>query len=200
MATVLNDGQLVVLEGQVRLQQLDKRKLLISGDRLVWTPSRSTMVINQRPKAEDAESLLTMRRIVFHQDRETLRFLGPTKLHRWNRQRREDSPPQTVVMTAEGSWNLNDGTLVAAGPIRADQIKGRTLTAARLVGNTNDQYIDLIAPVTLSLTQRKGSVKAGSTRWNYGKEQLKSEEPFAAELDKGSGVVPASLSMSEPAP
>ena len=186
LATVLNDGQLVVLEGQVRLQQLNKRNLLISGDQLVWTPSRSKMVIDQRPRAEDAESLLTVRRIVFQQDRETLRFLGPAKLQRWDRQRRNDKPPQTVVTTAEGSWNLKDGTLVAAGPVRADQIKGRTLTAARLVGNTNDQYIDLIAPVTLSLPKRNGTVKAGSTRWNYAKEQLKSEEPFTAELDKGS--------------
>ena len=58
LATVLNDGDLVVLEGQVRLQQLDQRKLLISGDRLKWRPSQSRMVIDQRPRAEDAESRL----------------------------------------------------------------------------------------------------------------------------------------------
>ena len=150
LATVLNDGDLVVLEGQVRLQQLDQRKLLISGDRLKWRPSQSRMVIDQRPKAEDAESRLTVRQIVFQQDRDTLRFKGPTTLQRWDRERSEDEPPQTVVTTAEGSWNLSDGTLVAAGPVRAEQTEGRTLTAARLVGNTQDQNIDLIAPVTLT--------------------------------------------------
>ena len=166
LATVLNDGDLVVLEGQVRLQQLDQRMLLISGDRLKWRPSQSRMVIDQRPRAEDAESRLTVRQIVFQQDRNTLRFQGPTTLQRWDRQRSEDQPPQTVVTTAEGTWNLSDGTLVAAGPVRAEQTEGRTLTAARLVGNTKDQYIDLIAPVTLKIPKGKGEVNAGATRWN----------------------------------
>ena len=188
LATVLNDGDLVVLEGQVRLQQLNKRKLLISGDRLQWRPSRSRMVIDQRPKAEDADSRLTVRQIVFQQDRDTLRFQGPTTLQRWERQRRDDKPPGTVVTTAEGTWNLSDGTLVAAGPVRAEQIKGRTVTAARLVGNTQDQYIDLIAPVTLSIPKSKGEVKAGATRWNYQSNQLRSREPFKAFLDKGSAT------------
>ena len=188
LATVLNDGDLVVLEGQVRLQQLDQRKLLISGDRLKWRPSQSRMVIDQRPRAEDAESRLTVRQIVFQQDRDTLRFQGPTTLQRWDRQRSEDQPPQTVVTTAEGTWNLSDGTLVAAGPVRAEQTEGRTLTAARLVGNTQDQYIDLIAPVTLKIPNGKGEVNAGATRWNYQSKQLKSSEPFQAVFEKGSAA------------
>ncbi len=212
LATVLNDGDLVVLEGQVRLQQLDKRKLLISGDRLQWRPSRSRMLIDQRPKAEDAESRLTVREIVFQQDRETLRFKGPTTLQRWERERSDENPPQTVVTTAEGTWNLRDGTLVAAGPVRAEQSKGRTLTAARLVGNTQDQYIDLFAPVTLSIPKSKGEVKAGVTRWNYQSNQLKSGEPFQAVLDKGSAsgngfvvdersntvIIPANCRLQQP--
>ena len=188
LATVLNDGDLVVLEGQVRLQQLDQRMLLISGDRLKWRPSQSRMVLDQRPRAEDAESRLTVRQIVFQQDRDTLRFQGPTTLQRWDRQRSEDQPPQTVVTTAEGTWNLSDGTLVAAGPVRAEQTEGRTLTAARLVGNTQDQYIDLIAPVTLKIPNGKGEVNAGATRWNYQSKQLKSSEPFQAVFEKGSAT------------
>ena len=53
LATVLNDGELVVLEGNVRLQQLDQRRILIKGQRLVWTPDRSLMVLEQRPVAVD---------------------------------------------------------------------------------------------------------------------------------------------------
>ena len=37
-ATVVNDGELVLLEGQVQLQQLQGQKVLIKGDRLRWTP------------------------------------------------------------------------------------------------------------------------------------------------------------------
>ena len=38
LATVLRDGELVVLEGSVQLRQLNERGLTIEGDNLIWTP------------------------------------------------------------------------------------------------------------------------------------------------------------------
>jgi len=53
-ATVVNDGELVLLEGQVQLQQLQGQKVLIKGDRLRWTPATALLVMEQRPEAIDA--------------------------------------------------------------------------------------------------------------------------------------------------
>ena len=55
-------------------------------------------------------------------------------------------------------------------------------------GNTQDQYIDLIVPVTLTIPNGKGEVNAGATRWNYQSKQLKSSEPFQAVFEKGSAT------------
>ena len=46
LATVLNDGEMVILEGQVQLQQLNDQTVLIRGDRLVWKPAQSRMVMD----------------------------------------------------------------------------------------------------------------------------------------------------------
>ena len=186
LATVLNDGELVVLEGEVRLQQLNEGRLMIRGDRLVWTPARSLMVIDQNPEALDRDSRLLVRHLTFHQDRETLDFLGPTQLQRWHQTRQAKKPPQTVVRTGDGSWNLQSGSLEAAGPVTAVQAEeGRTLKASRLIGNTDRKYIDLIAPVRLTLPAQEGVVKAGDTRWRYADQQFTSDVPFRASLKRG---------------
>ena len=41
LATVLRDGELVILEGSVHLRQLNQRGLTIKGDNLIWTPTWS---------------------------------------------------------------------------------------------------------------------------------------------------------------
>ena len=76
LATVLRDGELVVLEGSVQLRQLNQRGVTIEGDNLIWTPSQSRMVINQRPKANDGETQIRSRELVFQQDTEVLEFSG----------------------------------------------------------------------------------------------------------------------------
>ena len=63
LATVLKDGEMVILEGQVRLQQLNDQAVLIRGDRLVWKPAESRMVMDQNPEALDEFSRLTARRL-----------------------------------------------------------------------------------------------------------------------------------------
>ena len=185
LAVVLNDGALVVLEGRVRLRQLDDRKVLITGDRLVWTPSLAQMVIDQNPGAVDSESSLKVKHITFQQDKDKLVFRGPTQLRRWLKERRQDLPPQTIVRGGDGSWNLDDGTLIASGPVQAAQDDGQTVTASRLVGNTRKGYIDLFSPVRMTMSEQKGRISTGTTRWDYLKKQLKTETPFEAVLKNG---------------
>ena len=51
LALVVNDGEQILLEGDVRLQQLNGAKLLIQGDRLRWQPEQGLLLIEQRPRA-----------------------------------------------------------------------------------------------------------------------------------------------------
>ena len=56
LALVVNDGEQILLEGDVRLQQLNGAKLLIQGDRLRWQPEKGLLLIEQRPRATDGTS------------------------------------------------------------------------------------------------------------------------------------------------
>ena len=184
-ATVVNDGELVVLEGTVRLKRLGTSPLLIQGDRLIWRPGLSTMVINQRPSALNRNSKLVSNSLTFQQDSGQLLFTGPTKLSRWEKNYSATVDPQTLITAGHGKWNLNSGMIAAVGPIIANQSNGRQLTAVSMQGNTTKSYLDLKAPVQFKLENDKALVDAGETRWDFEQNQLSSKAPVSASLTKG---------------
>ena len=184
-ATVLNDGELVVLEGTIRLKRLGAEPLLIQGDRLIWRPALSTMVINQRPAALNRNSRIISNSLIFQQQSGQLLFSGPTKLSRWEKNYSSTLNPQTVITAGNSRWNLNTGIIAAVGPILAYQDNGRELTAASIQGNTKKNFLDLKAPVQFKLEQDDAIVNAGETRWNFDRDELSSIAPVSASLPKG---------------
>lgn len=185
LATVLNDGELVVLEGSVQLKQLQNSPILIQGDRLVWRPELATMVMNQRPEALNSDSRLATRSLKFLQTDNRLEFTGPTRLYRWENKRSADQKPETVIEATNGVWNLETGRFLAEGPIQATRSSGRRLSSTGLTGNTKQKLLDLKSPVEVVLEDDRGTVSAGQTRWLYGTQQLQSSEPFLADLSDG---------------
>nr|WP_115093897.1 LPS export ABC transporter periplasmic protein LptC [Synechococcus sp. UW106] len=187
LATVLRDGELVVLEGSVHLRQLNQRGLTIKGDNLIWTPTQSLMVINQRPMASDGQTQIRSRELAFQQDTELLVFDGPTELKRRdeasdNSTSTDDNPDSTVVRGGSGNWNLRSGLMQAPGQVEAVRRDGRKLSASGLSGNTRQGFLDLQEPVTLLLENDRGTITAGRTRWLFSAQQLQSVQPVKAEL------------------
>ena len=184
-ATVLNDGELVVLEGTIRLKRLGAEPLLIQGDRLIWRPALSTMVINQRPAALNRNSRIISNSLIFQQQSGQLLFSGPTKISRWEKNYSSTLDPETVITAGNSRWNLNTGIIAAVGPILANQDNGRELTAGSIQGNTKNNFLDLKAPVQFKLQQYNAIVNAGETRWNFDRDELSSKAPVSASLPKG---------------
>ena len=192
LATVLRDGELVVLEGSVQLRQLNQRGLTIEGDNLIWTPSQSRMVINQRPTANDGQTQIRSRELAFQQDTEVLEFKGPTQLNRVD----GTNAASTVVRGGSGTWNLKSGLMQAPGPVEAVRSDGRTLNASGLDGNTRKGYLDLQQPVMLVLESERGRITAGRTRWLFSAKQLQSDQPVQADL-KNSKVQGGGFKLDE---
>ena len=176
LATVLKDGEMVILEGQVRLQQLNDQAVLIRGDRLVWKPAESRMVMDQNPEALDEFSQLTARRLTLIQTSNTLRFEGPTQLLRWNNRRQAKLEPVMEIVASKGIWNLETGDLGMNGPVRALRNKVLEVTASALKGNTQKGFLDLIQPVRLE--QNEADINAGTTRWNLVDQRFTSSARF----------------------
>jgi LPS export ABC transporter protein LptC len=189
-ATVINDGELVLLEGQVELLQLQGKKVLIKGDRMRWTPATSLLVMEQRPEAIDALTHIKASKAKLNQITEDLTLLGTVQLERWRKPEpgaAAATKAETVVRSREADWNLRSGVLKAKGPVlgqRRDQKHTvlQQLTAQRLEGNTQQGFIDLIGPVAVVSPQRKGRLDASDTRWLFSDDALVSKAPFRASM------------------
>ena len=187
--TVVNDGELILLEGQVRIQQLGGRKILIRGGQLRWIPNEALMLIEQRPIVIDRLSRLMAKRTMFYPKQQELEFFGPTRMSHWtgNEPPDQNREPGTTIWASKGYWNISDGAIKAFGPIRVHrggngQDHLQWLKASRLSGNTIEGYIDLIAPVVAAIPALNSRLQAGTTRWWYQKERLTTEAPFVGKF------------------
>ena len=188
LAQVINDGEKILLEGNVKLQQLTGAKLLIQGDRLRWRPEQGVLTMEQRPRASDQESRISSRTAVLQQTTNELTLTGTVQLDRWSGADRT-IPPDSSLRSGKAQWNLDSGQLKANGPVLGqrrdqegtvlEQLEGQSLN-----GNTLKGEITVLSPVTLRIPREKGVLRAQATTWLFRKQVIRSTEPFEADLDR----------------
>ena len=216
-AVVVNDGEQIMLEGDVQLQQINGQKILIKGERLRWLPKLSRLVMEQQPRAFDDRSRITATVAILQQDTNKLTLNGPVQLDRWQNKLALDIKPDTAVRTGGAFWNLENGSLKADGPVlgqRRDQegVVLEQLEGEELVGNTQEGVITVKSPVIVTMPKNKGVLRAKDTSWNFRKQTLSSNDPFQglinqtqingdsflAELNQSSVVIPEGCRIQQP--
>ena len=216
-AVVINDGEQIILEGDVQLQQINGQKILIKGERLRWEPELSRLIMEQQPRAFDDRSRITATLAILQQDTNSLTLSGPVQLDRWQDKLALTVKPDTAVRTGQATWNLENGSLKANGPVLGqrrdqegvvlEQLEGRELT-----GNTQKGLITVKSPVIVTMPKNKGLLRAKDTSWNFRKQTLSSNDPFEglinqtqingesflAELNQSTVVIPKGCRIQQP--
>ena len=188
LALVINDGEQILLEGDVRLQQLNGSRLLIQGDRLRWRPEEGLLLIEQRPRASDKDSRISASTAELQQKTNDLTLKGVVQLERWS-DNADPSRPDSTLRSGMARWNLDSGMLDAEGPVLAqrrdqegtvlEQLQGNSLK-----GNTRVGDLMVMAPVIVRMPRQNGVLRAQDTTWNFRTQIVRTEQPFEAELDR----------------
>jgi hypothetical protein len=173
---VLNDGELVQLEGPIQLERLDEeRPLVLTGLRLRWYPAQERMEIDRDPQATSADLELSAGLARFLIDKDRLELRRSPLL-------RQGGEQPLRLSLEELDWSPGSGLLQGRGPILGQRQLGdglvQRLTSPGFSGNTNEQTIDLQAPVRLDDPQRQAVIDARATRLDLGRRQATSSEPF----------------------
>lgn len=176
--TVLNDGEMIELEGGVRIQVLGPKPSVISGDRVRWIPKRERIAIDRRPMLVDQASRLTATTALFLIDQSKLELRGPTRLLN----------KQLDLRVARADWFASTGALLAAGPVLGERRVGKgpvqTLTASALEGNTRDEVLDALAPVRFTDPAQNTVIDAQRVRWTSTTERISTLLPFVGRSGK----------------
>lgn len=182
---VIKDGEQVQLNGDVSLRTLDGRQVLIRAQQAVWRPAAHTIDLTGEPVAEEGRQRLTAASARFHTADERLELTGQPRLRIWDQAPLGRGPASVDVAIQNGAWNTANGQLTAAGPVNGLQRRGqgrpdRQLTASALEGNTREDWLDLLAPVTMNDPGEQSSLKAERSRWWYRQNRITTEAPAQA--------------------
>ncbi|SBO42299.1 LPS export ABC transporter periplasmic protein LptC [Cyanobium sp. NIES-981] len=208
---VLNDGELVQLEGPTRVQRLEggERPLVITALRVRWYPARKLMELDRAPVATQDDLRLTSRRVRFLIGEDRLELVGTPTLVR------SGVDPLRLVLS-RADWSPGSGALRGRGPVQGERAvpdrPPQRLTAPSLTANTRSRTIDLQAPVRVVDPGQKGELLARSTRMDLQRRLITSDEPFEGRLGqstlRGTGfalnfasttvVVPSACQLNQP--
>jgi len=201
--TVLNDGQVVLLEGDIRLEQLGARPLLIHASRARWLPRRNLLELDRHPEAFDGSNRISSRRARYLFDQETLELTVSPRLEHWKEafdpfRPRVHGRPEIEVRSTAARWSTRDGQLEASGPLKARRLPPspaqagaeQTLTATALSGNTIKQWFTLMGPVQLRDPSRDLSLRARRIRIDLPARLIRTEPSTAALVPVAAGSSP----------
>lgn len=189
--TVLNDGQVVLLEGRIRVEQLGLRPMLIRAERARWFPERKLMEIDRRPEALDPSNRLTARRARFEFDDNRLSLRDSPRLQHWINSvdplhAASRGQPEIVLSVREADWFPLSGNLQTQGPVlarrrvpgRPENLPRQILTASRLEGNTSRQEYVLKAPVRFNDPAESSDLQAMDVRFDLRERRATSDSRF----------------------
>ena len=192
--TVLNNGEVIQLEGAVVVTLLGPDPVQIHADQLRWIPRRDLMEIDRRPWASDHRSRLSAESARFYVLQDRLELRGNPQLRQWAAapKGRPDpvglGQPDLVLTTASAIWHPRTGALSAPGPVLGEHHEprgsGQTLRASSLGGNLRQQRLALEAPVQVVDLSRKAVLDAQRTVWDLAARTLSSDQPFQARIDR----------------
>lgn len=200
--TVINDGQVVLLEGRIEVQRLGQEPLVLRASRVRWLPAQQVMEIDRHPSAQDRHSRVLARRARFLLDRQRLELRGRTQLQ-WRRQASNPlvastSRPEVLLDVTSADWQLDSGALTAAGPVRgrrslagttvpavATAAQFQTLSAAALAGNTLQRRFSLAAPVRLDDPGQRAVLQARGLAIDVGTTTMETLAPTCELLRPG---------------
>lgn len=174
-ATVLNDGELIQLEGDLVIQRLGAQPLVIKAKRARWYPAQNLMVLDRRPVATQDKLQVASDQARFLIDQDKLELRDNPLLTRQG-----DGAIRVNVRSVD--WFTKTGDLLAVGPVRGLRTlpnkQQQVLTSPALKGNTLTQILTLAAPVRLVDVSRGGIFNAQATQVDVRQQIIRSDQPF----------------------
>ena len=174
-ATVLNDGELIQLEGDLVIHRLGAQPLVIKAKRARWYPAQNLMVLDRRPVATQDKLQVSSDQARFLIDQDKLELRDRPLLTR-------DGDGAIRLNVRSVDWLTKTGDLVAAGPVRGLRTlpnkQQQVLTSPALKGNTITQILSLAAPVRLVDVSRGAIFNAQDTQVDVRQQIIQSDQPF----------------------
>lgn len=191
--TVINDGAIILLEGDIRLQRLGSDPVLVSAERAVWIPRDSLMRFELTPQVRNPQNRLSAKTATLRLDRDRLELRGEPQLEHWSNSfsisKPPDKPSEILSTFQSVDWQPGSGDLKGLGPISVSRRPPQSppsrpaqrLKASRLEGNTTKQLYTLSGPIQMDDPFETSWFRGSKITFNTKDGWLTSDEAFEAQ-------------------
>jgi LPS export ABC transporter protein LptC len=180
--TVVNDGQVIQLEGDVRIQRLGVDPVTIRAARMRWYPSQQRIELDRKAEAANPQLLLQADRATLLLAEDRLQLRGQPQLQR--RQQGASRASTWSLRVRDLDWSPGNGRLEARGPVVATDPNPKgapsTLQARGLTGNSIERRLVLHAPVRLAVPERQAWLQGQQTTIDLNSNSVRSALAFQA--------------------
>ncbi|MEB3306176.1 MAG: LPS export ABC transporter periplasmic protein LptC [Cyanobacteriota bacterium] len=193
--TVINDGAVILLEGNIRLQRLGKDPLLLSANRALWIPRDSLMRFELGPNVRNLQTQLSAQTASLLLEKDLLELRGEPTIQRWERPlaittQTSKPAPEIQGTFKEVDWRPGQGDLKGMGPVRMTrrppgrgaQIPPQLLKGSRLEGNTVQQAYTLFGPVEFMDPGERSWFRGAFLDFNTKDSQIKTNAAFLGQI------------------
>jgi LPS export ABC transporter protein LptC len=174
-AIVLNDGEVVQLEGLTRVERIDKNPVVITAQRVRWYPHKGLMQLDRQPMARQKRMQLSSREARFDFNQDKLTLDGEPVLI-------DQNQPRIELTLTRLHWWAKSGQLQGEGPVKGERRdaanRRQRLSSPGLSGNSLRQELVLSAPVRVVDPAEQAELIAGATRFDLERETSSSDQPF----------------------
>ncbi|MEB3275395.1 MAG: LPS export ABC transporter periplasmic protein LptC [Cyanobacteriota bacterium] len=180
--TVLRDGEVIQLEGDVTVERLGAEPVTIQASRMRWYPRQQRLELDRHAQAQDRTLKLTAAKATLLLDRDLLQLRGQPLLQ--TRQGLGGAMGLLRVQLRQIDWAPGSGRLSALGPVlassRGHSGGSRNLSAAGLEGNTATRRLTLLAPVRLEAPDQGAWLQAQTSSVDLSNSTVASTAGFSA--------------------
>jgi len=180
--TVINDGQVIQLEGDVRIQRLGGDPVTIRAARMRWYPNQQRIELDRRAEATNLQLLLQADRATLLLAQDRLQLRGRPQLQR--RAQGTHGASTWSLRVKDLDWSPGSGQLDARGPVivtdPTSKVAPSTLQASGVTGNSIQRRLLLQAPVRLAVPERQAWLQGEQMTMDLTRNSLSSALPFQA--------------------
>ncbi len=146
--TSLDDTNLILLEGNVKLSKTNSKNLIIIGDSLIWDTINSKIKIHTNPKVYSDNYIVYPHNISFDTNSKILELQGKVQLIVKKTKFTISNKDNVIIDGKNIIWNLDSGKLESNEKVTAQGYNNAadnkyTFTSKSLKGNTQSNYLSL---------------------------------------------------------
>ncbi len=177
LVTILDDGDYLLLEGNIKLKMLSNEKFELHTNRMNWIPNDSLIEVLGNFVLLDEYTRVQGQSALLNQLTSDLELSGPLLIKRWTNSTLMKNDAQYNLKTSNGLWNLVTGDLSANGPISGNWKRNidsllTYISGTKLIGNSKNGYITIHS---CTLVQPEETLSASFCTWNWNNKKLFAE-------------------------